>query len=263
MKLNTLIVLAAMFVAATPAGAAQLSFDDEACSNRVTYDPKKTDKAQLQGTIALLYDERPFVTGSIYQTAADLARANVGALQRQCTALADKRRGLKVLPLPGIEDYRAMLMEDVADSCDLELAAMRGMTNASALRDYKPAASVCSEYIDALEDKIDFEQAWSRTVQNSCRDNADPAGCRRRYDTEAKLPDGAVRKRLFMIGFGWNNCAVKFMRINALEDKRNAMREGLVREFKRRFKVTSKCQHGDLMRVKRPSAAHRVPRSTR
>ncbi len=245
MKLGMTIILAAAMLAAVPASAAQISFEDEACSNRVTYDPKKTDRVQLQGTIALLYDERPFVTGSIYQTAADLARANVGALQRQCTALTDKRKNLKVLPLPGIEDYRTMLVEDATDTCDLELASMRGMTNASALRDYKPAASVCSEYIDALEGKIDFEQAWNRTVDSNCRDNASPAVCRRRYDTEAKLPDGAVRKRLYMIGFGWNNCAVKLMRINTLEDKRNSMREGLIREFKRRFKVTSKCQDGD------------------
>lgn len=245
MKLGTLIALAAVLFTAAPVQAAQLSFEDEACSNRVTFDPKKTDKAQLQGTIALLYDERPFVTGNIFSTAADLARANVGALQRQCTALTDKRKSLKVLPLPGIEDYRTMLIDDAADSCELELASMRGMTDASALRDYKPAASVCSEYIDALEGKIDFEQAWNRTVDNNCRDNASPAVCRRRYDTEAKLPDGPVRKRLYMIGFGWNNCAVKFMRINALEDKRNSMREGLIREFKRRFKVTSKCQNGD------------------
>jgi hypothetical protein len=245
MKLGTLIVLAAALMAAAPLHAAQIKFEDEACSNRVTYDPKKTDKTQLQGTIALIYDERPFVSGNIFTTAADLARADIGALQRQCTAISAKRKNLKVLPLPGIEDYRTMLIEDAADSCELELASMRGMTDPSALRDYKPAASVCSEYIDALEGKIDFEQAWSRAVDNGCRDNASPAVCRKRYDTEATLPDGAVRKRLYMIGFGWNNCAVNFMRINALEDKRNSMREGLIREFKRRFKVTSKCQDGD------------------
>jgi hypothetical protein len=245
MKLGTLIVLAAALMAAAPSHAAQIKFEDEACSNRVTYDPKKTDKTQLQGTIALIYDERPFVSGNIFTTAADLARADIGALERKCTAISAKRKNLKVLPLPGIEDYRTMLIEDAADSCELELASMRGMTDPSALRDYKPAASVCSEYIDALEGKIDFEQAWSRAVDNGCRDNASPAVCRKRYDTEATLPDGAVRKRLYMIGFGWNNCAVNFMRINALEDKRNSMREGLIREFKRRFKVTSKCQDGD------------------
>ena len=122
---------------------------------------------------------------------------------------------------------------------------MRGMTNPSALRDYKPAAPVCSDYIDALEGKTDFEQAWTRTVDANCRENSDPSSCRRRQDMEAKLPDGAVRKRLFMIGFGWNNCAVKLMRINKLEDQRNSMRESLIREFKKRFKVTSKCQTGD------------------
>jgi hypothetical protein len=244
MKFSTLIVLAAALFADV-SHAAQLSFDDEACSNRVIYDAKKTDKTQLQGTIALIYDEQPFVSGNIYQTAADMARADIGALQRQCTGISEKRKTLKVLPLPGIEDYRAMLVEDIADSCELELASMRAMTDASALRDYKPAVAACSEHIDALEGRIDFEQAWTRTVASSCRDNADPAGCRRRYETEAKLPDGAVRKRLFMIGFGWNNCAVKFMRINSLEDKRNAMRESLIREFKKRVKMTSKCQEGD------------------
>jgi hypothetical protein len=244
MKLSMLIAFAATLFAGV-SHAAQISFEDEACSNRVTYEAKKTDKAQLQGTIALIYDERPFVTGNIFQTAADMARADIGALQRQCIALSEKRKSLKVLPLPGIEEYRAMLAEDVADSCELELASMRAMTNASALRDYKPAAAACSEPIDALEGKIDFEQTWTRTVASSCRDNSDPDRCRQRYETEAQLPDGAVRKRLFMIGFGWNNCAVKFMRINTLEDKRNAMRESLIREFKRRFKVTSKCQQGD------------------
>lgn len=245
MKRKVPVTLALVFALGGAAMAAQIKWNDEACTNTLTYDPKKVDRASLKGTIDLLYSEQPFVSGEMFQTPEDIARIDLGKLQKECSAIADKRRSYKVLPLPGIEDYRAHLIEDVRDACELETATRRAAKDNVSLRDYKPAAQACSEYIDALDGKTDFERVWNKTVQESCANNASPAACRARPVTEGQKPDGGLRKRLHVLTFGYTNCAVLHMHVNAQEAKRQALREDLLKKLKRQFRITAKCQEGD------------------
>jgi hypothetical protein len=245
MKRTGAITLAIVLALGGAAFAAQIKWDDEACSNRITYDAKKVDKGALKGTIDLLYSEQPFITGEMFQTSEDVARIDIGKLQQECNAIAERRRNHKALPLPGIEDYRAHLIEDVRDSCELEIATRRTAKDGASLSNYKPAAQACAVYVDALDGKTDFERIWNKTVQDSCANNASPAACRGRAVADGQKPDGALRKRLHVLTFGWTNCAVLHMHVNAQQTKREALREGLLKKLKRQFKIASKCQEGD------------------
>ena len=53
------------------------------------------------------------------------------------------------------------------------------------------------------------------------------------------------RKRLLVLNFGWNNCAVPFLRMNALSDKRDKMRDATAKKLKAQFKVRRQCDKGD------------------
>lgn len=245
MKVTGTIALTLVLALGGAAFAAQIRWDDEACSNTVNFDAKKVDRSALKGTIDLLYSEQPFVSGEMFQTPEDVARIDIGKLQQECTAIADRRRNYKVLPLPGIEDYRTHLIEDVRDSCELEVVTRRAIKDGAALREYKPAAQACVQYIDGLDGKADFERLWNRTVQDSCANNASPAACRARAVADGEKPEGALRKRLHVLTFGWTNCAVLQMHVNAQQTKREAMRDGLLKKLKRQFKIASKCQEGD------------------
>ena len=96
---------------------------------------------------------------------------------------------------------------------------MRAIKGAAALRDYKPATSRrAPQYIDALEGKTDLDRTWLTTiVEASCQAQRvaggvpEPGTARR-----DRKSDGAERKRLHVLNFGWNNCAVNLMRMNTL-----------------------------------------------
>jgi hypothetical protein len=243
MKHTGPITLTIILALCGAAAAAQTGWQDDACDYKVTFDARKIDKAALDGTIDLLFKQQPVVLGGMYQTPEEAASADLGELQKKCSEAIDSRKSLKLLPLPGIEDYRTAVVEDLRDTCEREVAGMRALKDASALRDYKPAVAVCSEFIDALEGKTDFEQTFRKTNERSCQNNASPAACRNRTIADGQKPDGAERKRLFVLTFGWSNCAVNLPTVAAQDQKRKAQLANLEKAFRRQFKVARKCEN--------------------
>jgi hypothetical protein len=243
MKHTGPITLAIALMLSGPASAAQTGWEDDACDYKVTFDARKIDKTALEGTIDLLFKQQPVVLGGMHQTPEQAAAANLGELQLKCSEAIDGRKSLKLLPLPGIEDYRTAVVEDLRDTCEREVAGMRAIKNASALRDYKPAVAICSEFIDALEGKTDFERVFRKTNELSCQNNASPAACRNRAIADGEKPDGAERKRLHVLNFGWSNCAVDLPAVAAQDQKRKAQLASLEKAFRRQFKVARKCEN--------------------
>jgi len=243
MKLTAPITLVTILALCGAAVAAQTGWGDDACDYKVTFDAKKIDKAALEGTIDLLFKQQPVVLGGMYQTPEEAATADLGELQKKCSDAVDGRKSLKLLPLPGIEDYRTAVVEDLRDTCEREVAGMRAVKGEQALRNYKPAVAACSEYIDALEGKTDFERIFRKTNEQSCQNNASPAACRNRAIAEGQKPDGAERKRLHVLNFGWSNCAVNLPTVAAQDQKRKERQASLAKAFRRQFKVAKKCEN--------------------
>ena len=243
MKRTGPITLTIILALCGVAAAAQTGWEDDACDYKVTFDPKKVDATALKGTIDLLFKQQPVVLGGLYQTPEEAATADLGELQKKCSEAIDSRKSLKLLPLPGIEDYRTAVVEDLRDTCEREVAGMRAVKGEQALRDYKPAVAACSEYIDALEGKSDFERVFRKTNEQSCQNNASPAACRNRAIADGEKPDGAERKRLHVLIFGWSNCAINLATVAAQDQKRKAQLASLAKTFKRQFKVAAKCEN--------------------
>jgi hypothetical protein len=241
-------IAAAMALAISgSAVAATMTWEDELCTNVITYDKAKTDEQALRNSVNLLF------SGAVSPPSPPLmfepeqvARADPGKLQAQCAEAGRKGRALKLLPLPGLEEFRAAVLADLEDSCKFYGATIRAVKDASALREYQPALPACAPYVDALEGKADFERLWRDSVERDCANNASPAACRNRFFGDAQKADGPLRKRLFVLNFGWNNCAVEFMRVNAQSKQRTAMRNDLEKRLRRQFKVSKRnCQKGD------------------
>jgi hypothetical protein len=243
MKHTGPITLTIILALCGAAAAAQTGWEDDACDYKVTFDARKIDKAALEGTIDLLFKQQPVVLGGLYQTPEEAAAADLGDLQTKCSEAIDGRKSLKLLPLPGIEDYRTAVVEDLRDTCAREVAGMRAVKGEQALRDYKPAVAACSEYIDAIEGKTDFERVFRQTNERSCLNNASPAACRNRAIAEGQKPDGAERKRLHVLNFGWSNCAVNLPTVAAQDQKRKAQQANLAKAFRRQFKIAKKCEN--------------------
>jgi hypothetical protein len=227
--------------------AAQIVWEDEICNNTITYDATRVDEESLRNTVNLLFGRSKIGPPSpivIPFTPQEAARVDLAKLEAECSEIQHGGRTLKLLPLRGIEEYRAFLLDDAQDLCEKTATTIRGLNDPTALRDYKPALAACSIYIDALEGRIDFDRVWSETVEANCQRNAQPPECKKRRYDEAQKPDGPEWKRLFVLGFGWHNCAVRFIRVNALRPRRAAMQAMLEKQFKNQFKiVTSKCDN--------------------
>jgi hypothetical protein len=239
------ITLAVSLCICSPALAEQIGWNDATCSNKLTFDARKIDRDALKGTIDILFNELPYVPTDPFFSMEDAARADVGKLERECPAVIERQKRHKLLPLPGLESFRSSLVDDTQDSCGFNLATMRAIKDATALRDYKPALPACAEYVDALEGKTDLDRTWTAIVEASCRQNASPEACRNRDRAEAQKPDGLERKRLLVLNFGWSNCAVPFRRMNALSDQRDKMRDAIAKKLKAQFKVRRQCDQGD------------------
>lgn len=247
MKRTIPLALAVGLAICGSAWAAQVAWDDEVCRNLLTYDAKKTDTAAVRDTAKLVFQEqevRPTVPSASTFTPEDAAKADVAKLEAECAENQRAIAAMKLLPVPGAEAYRTALLDDAKDHCALNIATARSLRDPAALRAYAPAFPACAVYADALEGKTDLDRVWRDTVEVSCRQNASPKACRDRYAAEAARPNGTEWKRLAVLNFGWTNCAVGFMTINALRDDRTAKRKALEKLMKRQFRIARiKCDH--------------------
>ena len=245
-RTTTIAAAVGLALAGSAASAAQVTWDDESCRYTVTFDAKKVDAAALRNTVKLLFDQSPLspTTQPYLLTPEYAAQADLAKTQRECDEVARTGPAMNLLALPGIEEYRTALLDDARDKCELMTAEIRAVKDAAALRDYKPAAPACTKFIDALEGKAELDRAWRETIEASCRDNASPAACRSRSLREAEAPDGAERKRLLVLNFGWSNCAIRLTRGYTFDKERAAQRTALEKKFKSQFKVKqSRCQN--------------------
>ena len=136
-----------------------------------------------------------------------------------------------MIDLPGLQDYRNMLLLQLEDWCDFGQALMRGSQgDTGALRSFAPSAGHCSIYIDALDGRVDVNDVWRKTAISSCARNSDPKACESRDFGAEREPDAAQRIRSDVLGYGWQNCAVAYLRTAGTFRKKAYALERLLQE---------------------------------
>ncbi|HEY5965026.1 MAG TPA: hypothetical protein VIU42_13500 [Xanthobacteraceae bacterium] len=245
-RLPLVAALAVALTLGTSASAARktLSWDDDACTHRISFDPAKHDEKRLNNSIRLLF-ARHDLAAPIVPFVADpqaAAKLDLHKYDRQCSDVLKTVRELELAPLQGIEDYRRARTGDIDDTCRFGNAEIRGLRDPSALRDYTRAPA-CSHFIDALEGKSDIDKLFRETVLRQCGNNASPQRCRNETLGEAQKPDGKERVRFYLTMYGWNNCANNNAARIADSKALDKLRAGLERQFRRMFTVRSKCEN--------------------
>jgi hypothetical protein len=226
------------------ASAAQktLSWNDDACTYRISFDPAKHDAKRLNNTIRLLFNAQDFSAPIMPYTSSpqEAAKIDLRKFDQECSAAVRKVRELELAPLQGIEDYRGHLIAESEDACRFGNIQIRGLRDPSALREYT-RASACAHFIDALEGKSDMMKAYREMVSRQCANNASPRRCREDGLKEAEKPDGEARVRFHLVTYGWNNCANRHTVRDG--DVREKLRSGPEKQFRRIFTVRSKCEN--------------------
>lgn len=239
MRLAASALSAALLLACDPSAAAQrtISWEDETCANTVEFDDAKYDETALRNTIGLLFWMAP-VEGPSPEAVfkpEDIAKLDLDRFKAACADALARADQVPFMALPDLKAYWATKVDEIRDSCAFETAKIRAHREPGALRDYKPAAA-CSRYVDALEGKVDLVQTWRNTIAESCRKNADPKTCTSNNVASGNGPDGKEWMRLYVLEYGWNNCAVRYLKVNNAT-KAQAMRTALQQRFKRLFKI--------------------------
>lgn len=235
-----------LFLLSSPAPAAEVAerWEDGLCRGTLRHDPSRTDAAAVRDTVRLVKgaEAQSVPLPRHVATPRDLAKVRPGAFEAECSAALGKVRSARLLPLQGMEALRQARAAQVEDACQFGEALVRGYADPSALRSYAPAAKACGRYVDALEGKADLAATWHGLVGETCARNADPARCRKDREAEAAAPDGADRMRLFVLGFGWNNCATKLASFNGAGQARvDALREAVSKRLDAAYRVTEEC----------------------
>jgi hypothetical protein len=242
------LALVAVTLGCAGADAAERTMSWESgCRFTVRFDPAKQDETRLRNTVHLLFGPSDFDapgTTPAFEPKS-VAALDPDKVERACKAALDVAARLEFIALPGVEDYRRARMAELKDGCDFDLAQTRGFKTPSSLRDYQPAAA-CARFVDALEGKTDLQQLFRQTVEKGCADNASPQACSARYLAEVQKADGKERMRIYLVNFGWTNCAVNYNLRNTDAKKMESMRSALEAQFRRMFKVKQdKCEEAD------------------
>jgi hypothetical protein len=163
-------------------------------------------------------------------------------LAERCKKTIDAAERLQFLRMNGIEEHRRANLAQMRDICEFETVRMRDWRNPSVLREYRPAAA-CSTFIDALEGKTDVMALHWQTLKRDCQQNASPDSCIDDGLAKIQKPDGMDWARLYLMTFGWNKCATKYVSRNADRDRLEEQRRSLELQFRRMFRVVkSRCE---------------------
>jgi hypothetical protein len=197
---------------AAPAAEQTVSWSDDACRYSIKFDPARYDETIVQNTVNLIFGPPDIISPSVtYAPNPEAGRKlDAAQVQAECTGRLRRVRQLRLLPLPGIEQYRRALIEKVQDACRFTTIQIRGRSDPKALREYAPAAA-CAPFVDALEGKTDIMKVFHDALRAQCQRNASPIQCVDREIERSQRPDGMEWVRHFLIGFGWNNCAIKYV----------------------------------------------------
>jgi hypothetical protein len=239
-KLAVVLALPALlaFGGAAPAADDTVSWWHDGCGYSASFDATQHDGAQVRNTVHLLYGPPDFKAPSagLPFNPKSVARINLDHVAQECRSAQDVAGRLEFLPLNGIEEYRLALMEEIKDTCAFEIAGIRGFKDPSALRDYQPAAA-CTPFADALEGKRDMMETFRQFLDHHCA-GADQAACVEREMTRAQKEDGGDWMRLYLVKYGWSQCASEFTSRQADGRKLEQMRAGLADQFQHAFKVS-------------------------
>ena len=242
---RTLAVLLASAGAATAAEKV-VTWDDEVCSYSIRFDPAKYEPNRVANTVRLLFGPSDFDAPilDLVDDPKSLSKLDLAQTQQKCEDTLAKANQIEFLPLEGIDKYRSALIAQIKDRCAFNFAEIKSIQNPSALREYTPAVNACLPFIEALEGKADMPKFFRNLVDQNCRDNASPAQCVARQVANSQKSDGSAWMRLYLLNFGWHNCANN-QTLQASTDLA-PMRADIQKLFKRQFKVRkSKCDNGD------------------
>lgn len=215
-----------LLLCAAPAFAQIRTFKwmDEFCDYSATYNAGKYSTAQIKNTYRLA-DIASFSlqTSANVFTPGELGTLDVVKLDKEYSALSRELKNLDIADGPYWESLRAAKLEEMKQVYQLERVTILGHTNPKLLYEF-PGSDVCkTKYAGPLIAGGDtMLKAWRTLNEASRKNNGDPEGVKRRFESEYASPDRDKYALVEIMNFGWWNCAnesVKYVEQDGTQQK--------------------------------------------
>jgi hypothetical protein len=246
-KLRAALVLATLSLCPQAEGASQkLEWEDEIqCLHEMKFDPRKYDGQRLLNTIDMIFNDNISATRPLPEKYLSSSRqTSLEDFTKACAEHADQFAKLPVIDLPGIENYRNTVIDELRDECRFERLRLRAkLGEASALREYTPSAAQCSRFIDALEGKADIRPVWIEVIEANCAKNYKPAACRTEFLRAENQQNAADRIRSDVLNYGWTHCSAPYQKV-----VNNSQTIKMVASLQAKFKA--------LFKIRKPHRCH-------
>lgn len=234
----TIIIACACSAASATYGASRTLVwqDADFCRYDVTFDSTRYTEQHVKNTIDFIWRGDVFHTPD-HDGYFRPGEASAAQYLEACELQAGKLAAFAVVAMPGIEEYRQIKLQEIKNECEFKTIYLRGSLNAAALRDYTPAAAQCSRFVDALEGKLDINGVWRDVVQSTCAKHFNPENCSRVWLEKERKPGADERIHSDVFEFGWNNCAVTYLRPVARIKQMEMLRVELDSKMRSLFRI--------------------------
>jgi hypothetical protein len=211
MKIFLLMLIAvAGFADSTAAQTKKFRWTTELCEFEGTYDARKYSETELRNTLKL------FALGGEFRINAeatvwkfeDIARLDVGALDREYNRVTSDLKNLKIARAPYFENLRQRKLKEIEQVYRLSRVTMRAYANPALIGEYKSAAACVTKFAAPLANGgADLLGVWRAVNEDSRRKNADPARLEKIFNEQMNSADREKFARVEVMSFGWWNCA--------------------------------------------------------
>lgn len=204
------IAIVALFSASVSAQLKNFTWEEELCSYRGLYDPKKYTEAELRNTLKLINrnDFNLIEHSTSVFGLSDIARINVAAFDAKYRDMAQRLRELRIVRTPYFQGLRAAKLKELEHYWQMSRTSMIAFSDPSAINDFKLSPSCNQRFAGPLmKGGDDLMAAWLSVNMDNRSKNSDPERLRREFERQKASSDADTYARIEVITFGWYNCA--------------------------------------------------------
>lgn len=222
-KLFAVVFIFCSFAAAA-AQTKKFRWATELCEFEGAYDARKFSEARLRNTLKLFAPgEFRINTNATVWKFEDIAKLDVGALDREYAQTTAALKNLRIVAAPYFENLRRQKLKEIEQVYALSRATMLAYKNPSVINEYARAGACAAKFAAPLKNGgEDLLNIWRVVNEDSRSKNSSPERLKAVFEEQMNSPDREKHARVEVMSFGWWNCAnesIEYVEYDGAQEK--------------------------------------------